>query len=118
GYLAQLAEAEDLEAARVGEDGAAPAHEAVQPGMLCDDLDPGAQPQMKGVAEHDLRAGGGELFGRHRLYRAVSPHRHEGRGIDAPMRKLERPAPRLAVPGSDAELHVSISIASPYEKKR
>ena len=51
--LAQLRQAEHLEAAGVGEDRARPVHEAVQAAVRADHLGPGTQHQVKGVAEHD-----------------------------------------------------------------
>ena len=118
GDLAQRTEAEDLEAARVGEDRAVPAHEAMQAAVLLDHLEPGTQPEMERIAEHDLRADGSQLMRRHRLDRAVSAHRHECRRVDASMRELEHAASRGAVAVGDGELHRSMSMASPYEKNR
>ena len=43
GDLAQAAQAEDLEAAGIGEDGPRPVHELVQPAELADRLVAGAQ---------------------------------------------------------------------------
>ena len=80
-------EAEDLEAAGVGEDGPAPVHEAVQPAMRAQDFVARPQHEMKGVAEHDLGAEALELLGRHRLDGAVGAHRHEGRRLDGAMRE-------------------------------
>ncbi len=54
GDLAQIAQAEDLEAAGVGEDGARPGHEAVQAAELADQFVAGAQEEMVGVGEDDL----------------------------------------------------------------
>jgi hypothetical protein len=58
GDLAQLAEAEDLKAAGVGQDRPLPVHEAVQIAVAGDDLGAGARHQVKGVAEDDLGADG------------------------------------------------------------
>ena len=113
GDLAQRAEAEDLEAARVGEDRPVPAHEAVQAAVPCDDFEPRAQPQMKSVAEHDLRPSGTQFLGRHGLHRAIGADGHERRGVDASMRELEHAAARAVSAMRDAELHRSISMASP-----
>ena len=54
--LERVGEAEDLEAAGVGEDRAVPVHEPVQPARVCDDVGAGAQEEVVGVGEHDLRA--------------------------------------------------------------
>jgi hypothetical protein len=61
--LAQRAQAEDLEAARIGEDRSVPAHEAMQAAVGGDDLQPRPQPEVEGVAEHDLRAEAPDLSG-------------------------------------------------------
>ena len=55
GDLAQAAQAEDLKAAGIGEDGVRPGHEAVQSAHLADQLVPGPQIQMIGVGQQDLR---------------------------------------------------------------
>ena len=47
---AERRQAEDLEAAGVGEDGAVPVHEAVQPPQGLDGGNPGPQVQVVGVA--------------------------------------------------------------------
>ena len=64
GDLAQLCEAEHLESAAVGEDGAVPAGELVQTAHLCHQLVAGTQMQMVGVAEHDLRTDVLQVMGR------------------------------------------------------
>ena len=51
----RVAQREDLEAARVGQDRPVPAHEPVQPAELGDQLVAGPEVQVVGVAEHDLR---------------------------------------------------------------
>ena len=55
--LPQGAEAEDLEAAAVGEDGTVPVHEPVQSPVLPDQIVARPQVEMVGVAQDDLRAG-------------------------------------------------------------
>src|SRR5207245_8156539 len=71
GDLAKLAEAEHLVASRVGEDGSRPADKSVQPAVRGDHLQPGAQPQVKGVAEEHARAVLEELRGANRLHRSI-----------------------------------------------
>ncbi len=56
GDLAQAGEAEDLEAAGIGEDGVGPGHEAVQSAELADEFVAGAQVEMIGVGEEDVDA--------------------------------------------------------------
>ena len=68
-----------MESARVGENGLIPIHEAVQPAVLRDHVQPRTQPQVKGVAQNNLRLHGLEFHGRHRLHGTVGTHRHEDR---------------------------------------
>jgi hypothetical protein len=114
---AQRAQREHLEAARVGEDRTAPAHETVQAAVRADDVETRTQPQVEGVAQHDLRAGLDEFRRRHGLDSAVGADRHEGRRVDGAVRKREPAAPRRAVAGDQFEDRAhgacSSSIASP-----
>ena len=55
-HLAQLAQAEDLKAAGVGQHGSRPTDEAVQPAHAPDGLVAGPQVEVIGVAQNDLRA--------------------------------------------------------------
>ena len=55
-HLAQLAQAEDLEAAGIGQQRPVPAHELVQPAQLAHQLVPRSQIEMVGIAQNDLRA--------------------------------------------------------------
>ena len=59
GDLVAVTEAEDLEAAAVGEDRLGPAHKGVESSQPVDELVTGAQVEVVGVAEDDLRLGGG-----------------------------------------------------------
>ncbi len=54
GDLAQVAQAEDLESAGIGQDGARPRHEFVQPAEFADQLVAGAQEQVIGVGQDYL----------------------------------------------------------------
>ena len=54
--FADFGEAEDLEAAAVGENRLFPIHEPVQPAGGADDVEPGPDVEVIGVAEDDLRA--------------------------------------------------------------
>ncbi len=55
-HLAQLAQAEYLEAAGIGEQRPVPAHKLVQPAQLPHQLVPRPQIKMVGIAQNDLRA--------------------------------------------------------------
>jgi len=55
-------------------------------------LQAGAQPQVKGVAENDVRADFMQFDRRHRLDRTVSAHRHEGRRFDGAVGELQSAA--------------------------
>ena len=94
--FAQLAEAEDLEAAGVGEHGARPADEAVQAAHAADGFVPGAQIEVVGVAENDLRAQRFEHVLGDGLDRSGRADRHEDRGFDGLMGQIE---PRAAAAG-------------------
>ena len=85
--LDELREREDLEAARVGEDRARPADHLVQAAVGGDDLEPGAQPQVVGVAEDDARADRFELARGHRLDGAVGADGHEDGRRDLAVRE-------------------------------
>ena len=54
GDLAQIAQAEDLESARVRQDGPRPGHEFVQPAELADQFMSGAQEEVIGVGQDDF----------------------------------------------------------------
>ena len=84
--LAQLREAENLEAARVREDRPIPRHEAMQPAEMPDDLDAGPDEKMVGISENDLRAELPQFLRRHGLHRGLRPDRHEDRRLNDAMR--------------------------------
>ena len=97
GDLAQLRQAHDLEAARVRDDGALPAHEMVQAAQSGDALRTRPQHQVIGVGEDDVGAGRLELLGVEGLHGGGCPHRHEGRRADWPTRCRDLAQPRAAV---------------------
>ena len=73
-----VAHREDLEAAGVGDDRPAPAHELVQAAEARDALVAGVEEEVEGVAEHDVVAEGGDLGRQHALDRGLGRQRHEG----------------------------------------
>ena len=104
GDLVQIAEAEDLETAAVGEDRAVPEHHAVKAAEFFDDFVTGAEAKVIGVGEDHLRAGPDELIGRQSFDRGLCPHRHEGGGLDFAPGGTKRPSPRAGGPVGAAEL--------------
>ena len=96
-------EAHDLEAAGVGQNGALPAREAVQPAEGCDPLGSRAEHEVVGVGEDHLRARGRKVAGEDALDRPRRPDRHEGRGLDRPVLECQLPAPGRAVFGQKLE---------------
>ncbi len=78
----RVREAEDLEAARVREDGAVPVHESMEPAGLLDDVGARAQEEMVGVREDDLSAQLAQLRRENALHRRTRAHRHEHRCLN------------------------------------
>ena len=85
--LAQFVQAENLEAAGVGENRARPGHEAMQSAQLADLLHPRPQVKMVGVPQKNLDA---ELFQnvlRDAFDRGQGSDRHEDRSFDYAVRR-------------------------------
>ena len=96
--LAQVAQAENLEAARIGEDRARPGHEAVQAAELADQLMAGPQKQVIGVGEDDF---GVQLVGQIALHDALDgglrADWHEHGGFDDAVRGVDEAGARAGV---------------------
>ena len=75
-------EREDLEAAGVGEDGAVPAHEAVDPAHAPERLRARPEHEVVGVREDDLGAEGADVVGREAGDARARPDGHERRRLD------------------------------------
>ena len=114
--LAQVAQRKHLEAARVGQDRTVPAHEAMQPAVRRDHLQPGPQPEMESIAEDNRRADADQFVRGHGFHRAIGAHRHESRRWRHAVRQCQRSASRSAVRGEQFEVHIDLrcsSMASP-----
>ena len=103
GDLSEVAQAEALKASAVGQDGAAPAHEAVEAAQLLYHLHARAQVEMVGVAEHHRGAHGPQVPGVYPLDRALRGDRHEGRRAEVSVGGVEHPRPGIAVLRLDVE---------------
>ena len=108
GDLAQVAQAEDLEAAGIGQDGARPGHEVVQPAEFADQLVAGAQEQVIGVGQDDL---GIEFVCQIALHDAfdggLRAHRHEDGSFDDAVRGVDAAGARAGVGalGDEFKMH-------------
>ena len=60
---------------------------------------------MKRVSEHDFRANGFEILGRHRLHGSIGSDRHECRRLDRAARECQAAPPRRPVLREQIELH-------------
>ena len=102
GELAQLGQREHLKSAAVGQYRAIPVHEAVQPARLGDQILAGAQVQMIGVGEDNLRADLLQFVGRHGFDRGLRAHRHEDGRFDHAVRRVQPSTPRAGL-GADVQ---------------
>ena len=101
--LVEFAQAEDLVAAAIGEDGTSPVHEAVQAAGPIDQLVAGTQVEVVGIAQNDA---GVELFQillGQGLDRGPGADRHEDRSLHRAVRGVEQAgaSPGAAVLGDD-----------------
>ena len=103
--LAQVAKAEDLEAAAVGQDGSIPAHERMQAAELLDQLRARPQHQVIGVGEDDLRACLAQFFRRDAFDGGLRADGHEDGRRDGAVRGLDgtRARPVVGAFGVDAK---------------
>ncbi len=99
GEFAQIAEAEDLEAAGVGEDGLMPCHELLHSAKLADGFDARAEIEMVGVVEQNLNVEFFEHVLRYAFDRGDGTDRHEDGSPDLSVRSEEAASPRRAASG-------------------
>ena len=83
--LAQFTQAENLEAAGIGENRPRPCHETMQSTEIADGLDSRAQIKMVGIAQQDLNAKIFEEVLGHAFDRGERANRHKYRGFDFAM---------------------------------
>src|SRR5580658_732756 len=88
-HLAQFAEAENLEAARIGENRARPRHEFVQPAHLADQFMSRTEIKMVGIRKQDLYEKVFQVLLRQALHRRRRAHRHERRCINPSVRSSQ-----------------------------
>ena len=83
--FAHRAQAPDLKAARIGEYGFVPFLKCVQTTELAQHIQARSHPQVKGIAQNDLRAHLVQAARHHALDRAIGANRHENRRLHHPM---------------------------------
>src|SRR6266545_2235657 len=93
--LADFRQAEDLESAAIGENRRGPVDEPVQPARGADDVETGADVEVIGVAEDDLRAHLAQLARVNRLDAALRADGHVQRGVHDAARRGQSSQPRL-----------------------
>ena len=104
-------EAEDLEAARIGQDRAVPRHEAVQAACGFDAFEPRAQPKVVRVRQYDLRVRlaqferGQPFDGRGRS------DGHERRRLNNAVRKTKPPPPSRPIPRHDVKHYFCVILS-------
>ena len=103
GDFAQIAQAENLEAAGIGEDGAIPRHEPLHAAQSADGVDAGTKIKMIGVVEQNLDAEFFQHILRHALDRADRADRHEDRRLDFAVRREESTGAGAAITGFNLE---------------
>ncbi len=94
GDFAEIGEAENLIAAGIGEDGAAPGHEGMQAAEFADQCMSGTKVKMVGVGENDFGAESFERFLSETLDCGGGANGHENRRFDDAMRRSEKATPR------------------------
>ena len=111
-------EAPYLEAPGIGQDRFLPVHKAMQPSMPADDLRPGTQHQVEGIAEYDLGTEAFEVLGGQRLDGTVRTHRHKRRRFNRAARKTQLPASCGPVSRMDGKMIATHCVSSGDRRSR
>src|SRR5260370_25390261 len=98
-----MAEGKELEGGGGGEERRRTVKETMQAAVRRDGFQPGTQPEVKGVAEDDLRVHFLELARCDGFHRAVRADGHENRRLDHTMVQCDAAAASLAVGGDQLE---------------
>ena len=103
GELDSIVMRENLEPARIGEDGPVPVHEGVQAAHLLDQVCARTHCEMVRVGEHDLRSEVAHRLPGNALDRRTRADGHEDRGLDVAMRRMQdaHARMRLGILGDD-----------------
>ena len=104
GQLVEVGQAHHLVAAAVGQDRAIPVHEFMQSAEPGDPLRAGAQHQVVGVAEDDVRTRCTDAFRLHALHRRRGADRHEGGRADIAALHADRTGPCEPAAGGNLKI--------------
>ena len=84
----------------------------MQVAMLLNHLGSRAQPEVKGIAENNLRADRFYIARQHALDGAIGAYGHKGRGLYHTTRKGQASATGLAIGGQQFKGHVTHGVTS------
>ena len=101
---AEVRQAEDLEAAGIGQDRSVPGHEAMQPAQARDPLGGRTKVEVVRIPEDHLGTGVAQVPGRERLDGGLGADRHELRGLDDAVIGLDSPQPCAADTGRNERM--------------
>ena len=105
GHSSQAVEAEDLKSAGIRKNGARPGHESVKTPELANRLVAGPQKQMIRVGEDDLGVDIAEEIARENpLNGRLCADRHEDRGLDVAVRRVQNAGPRARLAADSLKL--------------
>src|SRR5579863_2390717 len=96
GDFAQGVQAENLEAARIGQDGPRPCHEAMQTGEMADSFDSWPQVKVISISQKNLHSEFFENILRHSFDSCSCAHGHEHGSFDLTMRRQQTACAGLA----------------------
>ncbi len=92
-HFAKLVQAENLEAARIGENCPRPGHESMQASEIPDSLDSRPQIKVISIAEENLDAEFFENVLRHSFHSSSRAYRHKHGSLDLTVRRKQAAAP-------------------------
>jgi len=102
----QVGQADDLEAARVGQERAVPGHESVKPTGSPDQFHAGTEAQVVGVRQQDTCTGAREFIRYESLHGCLRSHGHEDGSLNGSVRDHERACP--SAPIARVDPHIAI----------
>ncbi len=106
--LVDVAQRENLEPARIGQNRVGPIHELVQSTQIGDDFITRPQVEMVRICQNQAGLHGFQLSRGDGLDRCLGSHRGKKRGFQGAMRRMKNPGPGLAILGDQFEFEVGI----------